>query len=534
MKNDWSLHGARLRSEKPKWLREMAWDPLVGPPKEDQRGGPKAPKKPPDRKQYLGKNLLQPQRRNRRQVARASAWANAPGRGDLQHEKDGPTGQYNVHYECVQPRAPCALIMAPTATPRRRPGSRSPSPEGAEAGGSPQRGASSPGRQKAKSGRPATSSGVPDEGDRGSPRDRAASSATPQRGGAGGGSNAEEEEEEEAGADGTSPERRRSKGGLGEDEARAKSSTPGPGGVPSFTPRNLGQVAVWGQSPGAIFGPLSARKDLARESPWEPGDLPDGWGRASPLSTTPRAPAFRIPQGKGKQNTTRAAVGSAVGGTKTPGAHYQVDYSRLSSERRVTSGVNFGGQTGREQAVSHKAGASASAAVGYWDKAMAGLQNERMRVHGCDDAVKGGQRLVDRFVPGNYVANGVGFGATTGRDVLTSFDVERSGIRDMSDAPEAPFQPALKGLGGTGRTTTKADTWYAWRNETPQPTGMALNAAVDMQMMTMRDLRGRPKRAGAMAAAQALHECQRVTEWFEFRVGEEVIHPKKMAGEEGF
>lgn len=524
MKNDWSLHGARLRSEKPKWLRELVWDPLVGPPRDEQRGGPggaaRAPKKVPDRKQYLGKQLLNPRslRNRRNQHNKPSAWANAPGRDDIGQKKagqDGPTGQYNVHYECVQSRAPSCLIMAPTHRARTRAGSGSRSPSLGEEGRSPSPGTSprgakgggSPGsRRKGRgAGRPATSCGVPEE------------DGTP--------AIVEDEEEVgtlEVGSSPRSPRSRRRRGrkkaaaqladdGVESITPRAKSSTPGPGGATGdgqalalpLSRGLVGQEAVFGHSPAAVFHSLSARRQAARESPWEPGDIPE----LRALSTTPRAPAFRIPTNESKKNTTRAALAEGGGGegAKTPGAHYHVEYNRLSSERRVTSGVNFGGQTGRDQAVSHKTGASV-ASVGYWDRVNAGMTNERMRVHDDDGVIRKRQ-------------DGASFGQSTGREVLNSFNIERSGVRDLSDAPDSGPLTTTQPRGSGGRFNTKPDTWYAWRNETPQPTGAAKNLAVDMEM-SMRDLRGRVKKPGAIAAIQALQECARVTEWFEFRVND--------------
>merc|ERR1719326_2026747 len=109
------------------------------------------------------------------------------------------------------------------------------------------------------------------------------------------------------------------------------------------------------------------------------------------------------------------------------------------------------------------------------------MTNERMRMHDDDAVLRGGQRLADKFVLGEYVPNGAGFGSRCGRDVLNSFDIERSGIRDMSDAPTARMdsEKPMTGRRGQHNIPPRADTWYAWRNETPQPKGAAKNAAVD-------------------------------------------------------
>lgn len=494
---DWSLHGARLRSEKPKWLRELRWDPLIEPLREEKKPGQGggAPKVP-DRKAYLGNK--QPRGgRTRRFQHKGSAWAAAAGREDInaREEKEGPmVGQYNVHYDCVLPRAPNCTINAPTHVSRKH-------LQDQEAGGGVAGAASPSPRSKASRGAAASEEDHQTPSKRGEKQAATVSAGEPNA--------AEEDDVLLEGVDESSPKSARRPGGAkgGHADARAKSATPGgmtlAGGMTPCS--NPGQEAVWGHSPAANFHSLAPRPmsvGARANSPWEPGDVLD----AGVLSTTPRAPAFRFPQNTVSKSTGRASRG-------TPGAHYAVSYTRLSSERRTASGVPFARQADRNALTGSRAGSGGGQPIGYWDRMMMGMTNERMRVHGDDAAVRPGQRLENKQVPGKYIQQGGDFGSRTGREVLNSFDVERSGVRDLSDAPAPPGAESAAGK----QFTPRADTWYAWRNEVPQPFGMAKSSLVSGPV---RDGRGRPKKAGAMAAISALQECQRVTEWFEFRVAD--------------
>lgn len=114
---DWSPAGSALRSAKPRWIREMAWSPLVAPPAV-RHGGTSSGGPTP--------------------TPRAAARATKKTKKDFQigfgrrvkddssrdaTEKDGPSvGQYHVAVDCVLPRAPTARICEPVGGSRLAPG----------------------------------------------------------------------------------------------------------------------------------------------------------------------------------------------------------------------------------------------------------------------------------------------------------------------------------------------------------------------------------------------------------------------------
>lgn len=127
---DWSPAGAALRSAKPRWVREMVWEPLVAPPTVGGGGGggasrgttpvPHAPTTEAPKAKKTGPN--------------PSPWATSTpragilgsGRGNQTAEKDGPcVGQYHIAHDSVLPRAPATRICKKVG------GSRLP-PEGSQ------------------------------------------------------------------------------------------------------------------------------------------------------------------------------------------------------------------------------------------------------------------------------------------------------------------------------------------------------------------------------------------------------------------
>lgn len=100
--HDWSPAGAALRSSKPRWVREMAWTPLVPPP---SHGGHSSRAATPTAAAAVEAPKA------KKTASRPSAWATSTGRGAHSTEKDGPcVGQYHVAHDCVLPRAPAMKI----------------------------------------------------------------------------------------------------------------------------------------------------------------------------------------------------------------------------------------------------------------------------------------------------------------------------------------------------------------------------------------------------------------------------------------
>lgn len=113
---DWSSSGSRLRGSKPRWVREMAWTPLVAPLATGRVSstGATAPPKTPA--------VAQP--KPKRTCPSPSPWAQSTPRAQnlTAGEKDNPcVGQYHVAVDCVLPRAPTTRICEPVGGSRLPP-----------------------------------------------------------------------------------------------------------------------------------------------------------------------------------------------------------------------------------------------------------------------------------------------------------------------------------------------------------------------------------------------------------------------------